>query len=292
MKIGINLPSIPDTKAIEKWLISYEEAGFETVEFDAGLFPMIIGGKLERRWIKVWEQLLSKHNFIYTMHIGYGIDLRSKENFEIHKNALFSSIEAASETGCILLNLHYEKKSDDASIESRFLDSHIEAAEFAEKKGIKLAIENIEVEFVDPVIDFVKKVNKKNFVMNYDIGHGYLASSYLGFDFLDSVKKAAPLLGHLHISGNTGSFEPLRITNRAVYDSLPMGYRIAVGSGDIHVPPLWGSIPYKEIFTILKDYNDIVLCEFYAELFKPFLKEIREETEKLIIATSIKQQKQ
>ncbi len=44
------------------------------------------------------------------MHIGYGIDLRDTENYELQEKALLSSIEAASETGSYLLNLHYEKK--------------------------------------------------------------------------------------------------------------------------------------------------------------------------------------
>jgi sugar phosphate isomerase/epimerase len=62
-----------------------------------------------------------------------------------------------------------------------------------------------------------------------------------------------------------------------------MGYRIALGRGDIHVPPLWGKIPYDKVFSILKDYDKIVLCEFYTELFSPFYKEIKEDVQALII---------
>ncbi len=282
MKIGINLPPVNDPAAAERYLSEFQEAGYEAVEFDADMFPIIIGGRLDSRWLSLLKKTLSAHSFTYTMHIGYGVDLRNSDGFETHRKTLFSSIDAASEINAVLLNLHYEKKSDSDFIENRFLEAHIEAAEYAEKKGITLAMENIEVEFVDPVIDFVKKVSKKNFVLNYDIGHGFLASSYIGFDFLQSIRKAAPHLGHLHISDNTGVFEPLRITDRSVYDRLPMGYRIALGRGDIHIPPLWGNIPYDEVFKILKNYDNIVLCEFYTELFRPFFREIREGVETVI----------
>lgn len=282
MKTGINLPPIPDIEAAGKWLSLYSEAGYDAVEFDADMFPLITGGKPEARWVRIVEKLLAAYDFTYTMHIGYGVDLRSSDNFEAHRKTLFSSIDVAADTGCVLLNLHYEKKSSSPEVEQRFLDAHIEAAEYADEKKLTLAIENIEVEYTEPVFEFVQKVNRKNFVLNYDIGHGYLASSYIGFDFLDSIKRAAPLLGHLHISDNTGVFEPLRITDRSVYDRMPMGYRIALGRGDIHIPPLWGNIPYRDVFSIIKDYDGIVLCEFYAELYKPFLREIRENVEAMI----------
>ncbi len=159
-----------------------------------------------------------------------------------------------------------------------FLEGHLKACDRAEKLGVELTIENIEVEHVDPVIDFVKDVNRKNFKMNYDIGHGFLASDYLGFDFLESIKKAVPVLGHLHFSDNTGKFEMLRINNRPVYDSLPMGNRFALGRGDIHLPPLWGNIPYDKVAEILKGYDKTVICEFYAEYFIPFLGDVRKNT--------------
>ncbi len=281
MKMGINLPGVREPDGIRTWLKRFCDAGYEAVEFNADIFPMVIGGRLNRKMTGFVSSLIHEYPLSYSMHIGYGIDLRDDDNYELQEKALFSSIEAAAETGCTLLNLHYEKKSDSAFIEERFLEGHLKACDKAEKEGIELAIENIEVEFVDPVIDFVKKVDRKNFVMNYDIGHGFLASDYLGFDFFESVKKAAPLLGHLHISGNTGKFEKLRITNRPVYDNLPMGNRFALGRGDIHLPPLWGDIPYDRIAEILKDYDKTIICEFYAEYFVPFLKEIREDAEKL-----------
>ena len=284
MKIGINLPSsVSNPEEIRTWLKRFCDAGFETVEFSADSLPLIIGGELNRKMTDLVKNILNDFPLSYSMHIGYGIDLRDTENYLLQEKSLMASICAAAETGCNLLNLHYEKKSDSDEIEERFLEGHLKACDYAGEKGIDLTIENIEVEFVDPVIDFVKKVNRDNFKMNYDIGHGFLASDYLGFDFLESIKKSLPVLGHLHFSDNTGKFEMLRITDRPVYDNLPMGNRFALGRGDIHLPPLWGNIPYDKIAEILKGYDKTVICEFYAKYFIPFLAEIRENTGRLFI---------
>ena len=282
MKIGINLPdTVSNPDEIRIWLKRFSDAGFESVEFSADSLPLIIGGELNRKMTDLVKKILKEFSFSYSMHIGYGIDLRDTEHYRLQEDSLMASIRAASETGCSLLNLHYEKKSDSAEIEERFLEGHLKACDYAEELGIDLAIENIEVEFVDPVIDFVKKVDRDNFTMNYDIGHGFLASDYLGFDFLESIKKSLPVLGHLHFSDNTGKFEMLRITDRPVYDNLPMGNRFALGRGDIHLPPLWGKIPYDKVAEILKGYDKTVICEFYVKYFIPFLGEVRENTAQL-----------
>ena len=282
MKIGINMPEeLTDPDDIKLWLMRFSDAGYEVVEYCSDMLPMIIGGRLNREITGLMKKITKKFPLTYTMHIGYGIDLRDTDNYEVQEKALLASIEAAAETGCELLNLHYEKKSDSGDVEKRFLEGHLKACDRADELGVDLAIENIEIEYVDPVIDFVKKVGRKNFTMNYDIGHGFLAADYLGFDFFESIKKSIPVLGHLHFSDNTGKFEKLRITNRPVYDNLPMGNRFALGRGDIHLPPLWGDIPYNKIAEILKDYDKTIICEFYTEYFTPFLKDIRINTEKL-----------
>ncbi len=43
MKLGINLPDVREPEGIRKWLKRFCDAGFETVEYNSDLFPMIIG---------------------------------------------------------------------------------------------------------------------------------------------------------------------------------------------------------------------------------------------------------
>ncbi|OHD68143.1 MAG: hypothetical protein A2177_03400 [Spirochaetes bacterium RBG_13_68_11] len=150
--------------------------------------------------------------------------------------------------------------------------------------GLDLCIENIEVELVDPVVRFVRLVDRPNFWMNFDTGHAFLASRYFHFDFLESLRTSLPVLGHVHLNDNTGVFEELRITDRPRYDHLSMGYRRTFGRGDIHIPPFWGAIPFAEVFGLLKDYRGLFVCEYAAQDFIPFNRSVQEKVRSAVTA--------
>ena len=281
MKIGMKLTYNPDPSAIRKNIKDIYEAGFEHIEFALDMIPLIVGGEISWDWLNYLKNLFNEFPVTFSAHIGYGLDCRSRDNYNIHKAVLESSVKAAGELGMNPLVLHYEERSDSSELEELFYKAHYDAAIAAENFDLELCIENIEVEYVDPVIDFVKRINRPNFKMTYDLGHGYLASKYLGFDYFESIRKSIPVLGHIHMSDNTGTFEMLRVTERLTYDKLPLGYRFSFGRGDIHIPPLWGNLPYKEISEILTNYDGLGVCEFYSDFYKPFLGKIYSDINKL-----------
>ncbi len=275
--IGINLPSVgSEPDYIRKKLSTIAEDGFNCVEISLDTVPLIINGEIKKDYVTFLKELLSEYHFIYTGHIGRGVDLRNLENFELQKKVLFSSIEVSSLLGINLLVLHYEQQSKDLLTEKMFLKVHEEASDFAATLGLTLCLENIEVERIDPVVDFVKKINRENFLLTFDTGHAYLSARYFHFNFLDSLREALPFLGHVHLSDNAGVFEKLRITDRPVYDSLPRGYRFTFARGDIHIPPFWGEIPFKDIFSLLREYRGIFICEYNSEDFIPFNKSVQQ----------------
>ncbi|GAJ04894.1 unnamed protein product, partial [marine sediment metagenome] len=188
--IGINLPGSSNPDTIRGLLGRFEKDGFDYIEFTLDMLPLIIGGEIKRDYVDIIRSLLGEFSFKYSAHIGRGVDLRDTERFELQKKVLFSSIEISSILGMNPLVLHYEEQSKNQSVEERFLEVHIEAADYAAGYGITLCIENIEVERVDPVIEFVKMVSRPNFLMNFDTGHAFLASRYFHFDFLESLKRS------------------------------------------------------------------------------------------------------
>ncbi len=97
--------------------------------------------------------------------------------------------------------------------------------------------------------------------------------------------RAAPVLGHLHLSDNTGDFELLRITDRAAYDAMSKGTRFAFGRGDIHLPPYWGRIPSDRVSAETCGYRGAHVGEFYSEYFRPFLREIQERVRAAVRAS-------
>ncbi len=276
--VGVNLPDVNgDPHAARSKLASTAEDGFDCVEIRLDQFPFIINGEVRGEVVAFVRGLLQEHRFVYTAHIGKGLDLRDLARYALHTKVLRSSIEVCSALGMRLLVLHYEAKSTDLLAEEKFLEAHAEAADYAAGLGVALRIENIEVERIDPLIDFVKKVGRKDFLLTFDTGHAYLASHRFHFDFLESLRQALPYVGHLHLSDNAGTFEELRLTNRLAYDNLATGYRVTFGRGDVHIPPFWGHIPYPEVFQLLCDYDGIFVCEYHSDFFRPFNRSVQEK---------------
>lgn len=273
--IGVNLPlGITTVEALQKELDHFLESGFQAVEIRLDSFPLIIGGEIVRPWVDKLADLLSAYPLSYAFHIGRGLDLREQKTKALHRKVLYASMEIAQILGSDVLVLHYEETSPEAAIEEEFRQALREAAVRADQLGLTLCLENIEVERVQPVIDCIKSVDHPRLRMNFDTGHAFLAARHFGFNFLDAFKASLPLLGHMHLNDNTGVFEPLRVTDRPVYDGLSMGYRLEFGRGDIHLPPYWGKIPFDEIFSLLDESPKLMICEYYSERFKPFNSEI------------------
>ena len=89
---------------------------------------------------------------------------------------------------------------------------------------------------------------------------------------MERVRQCANLLGHIHINENTGDFEPMRINDFHMYNTLSMSYRMTFGRSDIHIPPFWGNAPLEDALKIIINtgYDGIFLCEYNSHLFKPF----------------------
>jgi sugar phosphate isomerase/epimerase len=87
-----------------------------------------------------------------------------------------------------------------------------------------------------------------------DFSHLFLASEWFGFDFLDGVRRLAPLSAHLHLQDTFGwSHE----------QNVP-----ALGLGDLHLPPGWGRVPLAEAFAA-GDFagEPVVMVELLADRF-------------------------
>ena len=268
--IGVNLPGNPDPEVCRKRLSAFQKDGFNAVELSLDSFPLIIDGEPCEPWIRYLESLLKEYPFQYSAHIGRGLDLRDLPRIEKHRAVLRLSLDICSRLKMSPLVLHYELQSRNQEVERQFLEAHREAAAYAKDRGVLLVVENIEVERVEPVIELVAAVNSPHLRLAFDTGHAFLASRYFQFDFLDAFRKALPYLGHFHLSDNTGVFEELRITDRPIYDALPMGWRYEYGRGDIHLPPYFGKIPYDTLFELAKGYRGMFICEYYSERFLPF----------------------
>ena len=96
LRIGMKLPYHPDPAAIRKNIIEIYEAGFEHIEFALDMVPLIIEGDISRTWLKYLKELFIEFPVTFFAHIGYALDCRSADNYEVHKKVLDASVGEAS----------------------------------------------------------------------------------------------------------------------------------------------------------------------------------------------------
>lgn len=283
--IGVKMPKLKTLEALEAFLVKVENQGFDAVEFSLEMFPFIIDGAVCTRWVEVVKPVLARHPLRYSAHIGRGLDLRNLEDYALHRAVLESSLNVVAALGADLLVLHYEVRTNDNRREQQFIDAHLAAADSAAKLNIMLAVENIEVETVEPLVELMEQTRHPNLKLNLDTGHAYLASRRFHFDFHEAIRLMAPYLVHMHVHDNTGRFEELRIVDRLAYDSLSMPNRREFGRGDIHLPPFFGTIPFGEVFALTRQYAGRYICEYAYEEFEPFNEEVQRQVRACLLAS-------
>lgn len=283
--IGVNLPRHASFASLDARLAALAREGFDAVEISLDTFPLIIEGRICQPWVDVLKGVLEQHPLRYTAHIGRGLDLRSTDDPSLHRSVLLASLEVCRQLGMEVLVLHYEVKTDDRRIEEQFFDAHRWAADIAAGYRVRICVENIEVELVEPLVDFIEQVRHPALFLTLDTGHAFLASRYFGFDFLGAVSSMAPYLGHVHLNDNTGSFEELRVSDRIAYDAMPMGMRREFGKGDIHLPPFYGAVPFDEVLSRLSAYSGSYVCEYMYDDYGPLNHSIQERVRTHITAS-------
>lgn len=285
--IGVNIPGGTDLTGLEGALARICNEGWQAAELNLSSCPLIIGGQMRQPVVDYMRRVMDRFPLRYTAHAGYGLELRSRD--PLHRQVLMASLDACAALGIDRLNLHYEEHSRNRADEQRFADLLTEAADRGGELGVMVNVENIEVEDYRYALDAVRQMDHPNCGMTLDLGHLWLSANYFSYDYLDAVRDCAPMVRHLHINDNDGVFEPMRLTDPQLYNTLDKGYRFAFSRGDIHIPPLWGSAPLREAFAILMlaNYKGIWLCEYYSHLFVPLNSEIREKVRFEIEGSSV-----
>lgn len=136
--------------------------------------------------------------------------------------------------------------------------------DYAAERGIVIAVENrdpvtpylerhVYALRLDKLAEQIEAVNHPNVGICFDTGHAWLSAAYLEFDYLEGVRRIAPLVNHIHLSDNFG--QPY-LDQRA-----DPGENLAQGLGDLHLPPGWGTVPFEEIATIPFPRNPVAIVE-------------------------------
>lgn len=267
---------------LEDDLKRFEQFGFDYVEIPVHGVDGIINGSLNDRVIGKLKNTLAKFSFKYSVHAPDPLNLKDINFSKEHYKVLKASLEFASKINSNVLVYHLGTLKDKSIFPKKARQNEIEVlkemAVCAQENDIKICVENGDQSIME-VVEVLEKINEENVVMTLDLGHGYLAANYLGFDFLKEIKIAKPYIQHIHLHDNYGKVD--------LTDYQSEINRIPYGLGDLHLPPGWGDIPIYEVFKILNDYQGVVIAEVNSERYYDYYAEIYTYIKKLEYETQI-----
>ncbi len=226
---------------------------------------IVFGGRLHPERLGEALRAFAGHPFSYSVHSPSSLDLRDRRNREVQLDLARATLRFSRDVGARVLVIHFEQRSDDREDEAAFTEAILRLSD--EAGDVLLAIENIEVERVAPVVERVCEIGRPNVIMTFDVGHAALASAQFGFDLLDAIRAALPVIGHVHVNDNFRRYDPLRLENFTLYRTQTPADTFPLGKGDLHLPVGWGAIPLDRVFDALRGYRGTVVHEYRHQLF-------------------------
>ena len=264
-----------DLSELSVLVAEFAGSEFTHLELGANGLGVVIDGAAHPARLRALREALSGCEQRLTLHgswtssgrVGNLLDPGSRP---AQVNGLLADLEIAAAIGAEVVVYHAGTLAgafeDNAALDAGLAgerDALRRLGERAAQDGIVIAVENRAPTprviarrshgmRPDLVAAQVRAVDHPNVTMCLDTGHAFLASRYIGFDFLDAVRDVAPLVGHVHLSDNFGRIGPPDADLREME---------LLGEGDLHLPPGWGSIPLREVLAVPYPRDPVVIIE-------------------------------
>jgi sugar phosphate isomerase/epimerase len=246
----------------------------------------ILGGRLNERRVRQVQEILAKFDLRYTAHSPDPLNLCDVERLDLHKAVFRSSLEFTRAIGAEIVVYHggvTNPADGEGGLSVERLkeverEAISELADQAAAWGIVIGVENVGPKSysarITELVEQVREINHPNVGITLDFGHAYLTARYLGYDFLGAIELAAPHIVHVHVHDNFGRVVVLP-------RGVPYIHTAPFGVNDMHMPPGWGEIPYREVFSRLGGYQGVVLLEIEPR-YSPYFAEALQETRRLL----------
>ncbi len=267
-----------DISVLSDQIRRLKEVGIDTIEVPIYETDVICGKKINQPELKILKKTLLNQNMNYTVHGELSVNFLDIDNFDNHKEILKRDIEVSSEIRATHLVTHFGQTTNEIFENKALYESHLqmqkdcysEMGEYAKKFNVILAIENLfpftlkhYAPLPSEIANQINLINHPNIKCCLDISHGYINSTFRNVNFIDEIKKMAPLSEHIHMHDSFGLIE-------RIWAYIPAEYT-SYGEGDLHLPIGWGDIPFEKIFKeskFPKNYNiNFELPERYIKYF-------------------------
>ena len=275
--IGYSLEVHPDIDQFRRQLSLVQDAGFTHVEVDPRPGYLWVGGKTIGANLATLIQTLAEYrdHLRFTLHGPYDINSFDCGRQATHRRLLDSTVEVAREIGAEAVVVHPGRRTlalDTGTPPMRdLLEREREwlhdAAVKLDGSGCALALENWLPEKPDDysysfwpeqLAAHVESVEHSGVGICLDVGHLFLASTWLGFDFIKGADRISSLVRHIHLQDLFANPAPRGVPE--------------LGAGDLHLPPGWGEIPLEELFQRVSfPQSPVLIAELIPAAFLPHL---------------------
>ncbi len=276
--VGVNIMqnnSVNDINVLAEKLDKIVNIGFTAVEIPVQGMDIIVNGSIDYKRLSLYKKLLKDYPIKILIHAPLELNLFCRENFDTEKRLLFSSLEVCAELGAEIMTYHparfisedeffypgnwkvYKDNEKKELIEQERIIMQ-EAGIIAAKHNIIIGMENLRPyldcphysysEIPTVLAEQVKAVDQPSIGITLDLGHLLLASKVYGLDIQEQIMSVAPLVVHIHAHDNFG--KPSYSAEKNQYALVPRGV------GDMHMPIGEGTVPLKDILTVLYPYYD------------------------------------
>jgi sugar phosphate isomerase/epimerase len=243
-----------DPHALDEMLRAVADAGFTHADIWAGLWDVLIGGRVNGHELSRWIAVLDRHrdDLRFTFHGPSDLNLFDTTERELHERLLLASLELAKAVGAEAIAYHPGvrlKPPIGAAVAMLDLMQYeremlLAVADEVSAWGGKIGIETwwavgddgySYAIWPDQLAGQVEAIGHPAIGACLDFGHLFLAARWFGFDFLEGVARLAPHVNHFHVQDLFGVLAPTA--------------NVELGHGDLHLPPGWGEIPFDDVFS-------------------------------------------
>jgi sugar phosphate isomerase/epimerase len=260
---------------LDELLRAVAAAGYSHAELDPRGWDVWLDAGVNARELARWTRVLDVHRdrLGFTLHGPLEANLFAADQ-AAHASLLRAAVEVAGAVGAEVAVVHPGRRAPGSSAPlAELLAAEREVlralAAQAQGWGGRIAVETwysvgaIPYSYAvwpDQLAAQIERVAHPGVGVCLDFSHLFLAAEWFGFDFLDGVRRLAPLAAHLHVQDTFGRADDVEVP--------------ALGLGDLHLPPGWGRVPLAEAFAA-GDFarEPIVMLELLAERFLPQLED-------------------
>ena len=263
VRIGYTLwPSNFDLVDPAPFLDEAEGLGVDTVEVPFFAARLMANGAVLEPTARLFEKRLEGRRLTCSTHALLSINLMGPaEALARHERLAEVCIELTARLGGGNMVLHCGLSAETGdgleAAYARQREALARLGDVAARNGVVICVETIwgfdgrETALPGRLAAEIRAVGHDSVQATLDYAHAALQCAVKGADLMQEAAALAPLAAHIHVNDCFG----------AVHDgAIPLaGESLAYGSGDLHLPLGWGSLPFARLMTELAYPDEVIV---------------------------------